>query len=86
MPCVGLGMEVGGAGETLSRGLDPPEPLWKMVREAVPLLMERTKTCFNHDGIFYSETMHPWGLNKQGDFGYGNARPHLLTKKKCGES
>jgi alpha-L-fucosidase 2 len=51
---------------------DQMEPLWKMYREAVPLLKERTKTYFNHDGIFCSETMHPWGLNKQGDFGYDN--------------
>jgi len=52
---------------------DQMEPLWKMYRDAVPLLKERTKTYLNHDGIFCSETMHPWGLNKQGDFGYDNA-------------
>jgi len=51
---------------------DQMEPLWKMYREALPLLKERTKTYFNHDGIFCSETMHPWGLNKQGDFGNNN--------------
>jgi hypothetical protein len=51
---------------------DQMEPLWKMYREAVPLLQERTKTYFKHDGIFCSETMHPWGLNKQGDFGNNN--------------
>ena len=51
---------------------DQMEPLWKMYREAVPLLKERTKTYFNHDGIYCSETMHPWGLNKQGDFGNNN--------------
>jgi hypothetical protein len=48
------------------------EPLWKMYREALPLLKERTKTYFHHDGIFCSETMYPWGLNKQGDFGNNN--------------
>jgi hypothetical protein len=48
------------------------EPLWKMYREALPLLKERTKTYFHHDGIYCSETMHPWGLNKQGDFGNNN--------------
>lgn len=52
---------------------DQMEPLWKMYRDAVPVLKERTKTYFNHDGIFCSETMHPWGLNKQGDFGNNNA-------------
>ena len=51
---------------------DQMEPLWKMYREAVPLLKERTKTYFKHDGIYCSETMHPWGLNKLGDFGNNN--------------
>jgi hypothetical protein len=51
---------------------DQMESLWKMYREAVPLLKERTKTYFKHDGIYCSETMHPWGLNKLGDFGYNN--------------
>lgn len=48
------------------------EPLWKMYRDAVPLLKERTKTYFNHDGFYCSETMHPWGLNREGDFGHNN--------------
>ena len=51
---------------------DQMEPLWKMYREAVPLLKERTKTYFNHDGIYCSETMHLWGLNRQSDFGKNN--------------
>ena len=51
---------------------DQMEPLWKMYRDAVPLLMERTKTYFNHEGIFCSETMLPWGLNKLSDFGKHN--------------
>jgi len=51
---------------------DQMEPLWKMYREAMPVLKERTKTYFNHDGIYCSETMHPWGLNRQSDFGKNN--------------
>ncbi|MEY3897811.1 MAG: hypothetical protein RLZZ214_3332, partial [Verrucomicrobiota bacterium] len=51
---------------------DQMRPLWKMYRDAVPLLKERTRSYFNHDGIFCSETMHPWGLNAQHDFGHGN--------------
>ena len=54
---------------------DQMAPLWKMYREAVPLLKNRTRAYFNHDGIFCSETMHLWGLNSQGDFGYGNKDP-----------
>lgn len=48
------------------------EPLWKMYRDAVPLLKDRTRSYFDHDGIYYSETMHPWGLNPNHDFGQGN--------------
>jgi hypothetical protein len=55
-----------------SGDLDHMEPLWKMYRDAVPLLKARTLKYFNHEGIFYSETMYPWGLNRQIDFGIGN--------------
>lgn len=51
---------------------DQMEALWKMYREAVQLLKDRTRSYFNHDGIYYSETMHPWGLNPNHDFGIGN--------------
>lgn len=51
---------------------DQMAPLWKMYRDAVPLLKDRTRTYFNHDGIFYSETIYSWGLNRQQDFGKGN--------------
>jgi hypothetical protein len=55
---------------------DQMEPLWKMYRDAMPLLKERTKSYFNHEGAFCSETMHLWGLNAQNDFGYGNKGPY----------
>jgi Domain of unknown function (DUF5703)/Concanavalin A-like lectin/glucanases superfamily len=55
---------------------DQMESLWKMYRDAVPLLKERTRSYFNHDGIFCSETMYHWGLNAQHDFGYGNKGPY----------
>lgn len=51
---------------------DQMAPLFKMYRDAVPLLKERTRTYFGHDGIFCSETMYLWGLNRQNDFGTGN--------------
>jgi hypothetical protein len=51
---------------------DQMTPLWNMYRNAVPLLKERTRTYFNHDGIFCSETIYPWGLNRNHDFGIGN--------------
>jgi alpha-L-fucosidase 2 len=52
-----------------SGDLDQMEPLWKMYRDALPLLKDRTQTYFKHDGIFCSETMHFWGLNPISDFG-----------------
>ena len=58
---------------------DQMKPLWKMYRDAVPLLKERTRSYFNHDGIFCSETMYPWGLNAQHDFGHGNKGPYPVN-------
>lgn len=51
---------------------DHMEAFWKMYRDAVPLLKDRTQTYFDHEGIFCSETMYPWGLNRDHDFGKGN--------------
>jgi alpha-L-fucosidase 2 len=51
---------------------DQMVPLWNMYRDAVPLLKDRTQSYFNHEGVFFSETMHPWGLNPNHDFGFGN--------------
>ena len=52
--------------------LEQMEPLWKMYRDALPLLKERTRAYFNHEGIFCSETIYFWGLNRNEDFGIGN--------------
>jgi hypothetical protein len=51
---------------------DQMKPLFEMYRDALPLLKERTRTYFGHDGIFCSETMYLWGLNREHDFGAGN--------------
>lgn len=52
------------------------EPLWRMYREAVPLLKARTLSYFNHGGMHCSETMFKWGLPPQYDYGYGNPGPY----------
>jgi hypothetical protein len=52
--------------------LEQMEPLWKMYRDALPLLKERTRAYFGHEGIYGSETIYFWGLNRNGDFGIGN--------------
>ncbi|MDG1241614.1 MAG: DUF5703 domain-containing protein [Opitutae bacterium] len=51
---------------------DQMAPLFEMYRKALPLLKDRTQTYFNHDGIFCSETIYFWGLNREHDFGAGN--------------
>ena len=55
-----------------SGDFDQMEALWEMYRDALPLLKDRTHSYFKHDGIFCSETMQFWGLNKSGDFGRNN--------------
>lgn len=51
---------------------DQMTPLFDMYRKALPLLKERTRTYFNHAGIFCSETIYFWGLNREHCFGIGN--------------
>jgi len=51
---------------------DQMEPFWKMYRDALPLLKERTRKYFDHAGIFCSETMYFWGTFGNIDFGWGN--------------
>lgn len=58
---------------------DQMKPLWKMYLDAVPLLKDRTRSYFKHDGIFCSETMYLWGLNAQHDFGTGNKGPYPVN-------
>jgi hypothetical protein len=47
-------------------------PLFEMYREMLPLLRERTQHYFKHEGVYFPETLHPWGLNPNRDFGIGN--------------
>ena len=47
-------------------------PLFRMYRDMLPLMRERTRHYFRHDGVFFSETMHSWGLQRNNDFGVDN--------------
>jgi alpha-L-fucosidase 2 len=47
-------------------------PLFTMYRDMLPLLKERTRRYFGHEGVFFSETTHIWGLNRNECFGRGN--------------
>ena len=47
---------------------DMMQPLFKMYRDALPLLRERTRHYFKHDGVFFTETLMLWGLDKCDDY------------------
>jgi hypothetical protein len=51
---------------------DQMPPLFGMYRNMLPLLKERTRRYFGHEGVFFSETTHLWGLNRNEDFGRNN--------------
>jgi len=59
-----------------SGDFDQMEPFWKMYRDALPLLKDRVKKYYNHDGIFCSETMYFWGTYANTDFGWKNKGLH----------
>ncbi|MBT3192236.1 MAG: hypothetical protein HN341_06745 [Verrucomicrobia bacterium] len=57
-----------------SGDFDQMEPFWKMYRNALPLLKDRIKKYYDHDGIYCSETMYFWGTFNNANFGWGNKR------------
>jgi alpha-L-fucosidase 2 len=55
-----------------SGDFDQMVPLFNMYRNMLPLLKERTRRYFGHDGVYFSETTQMWGLNRETDFGKNN--------------
>ena len=55
-----------------SGDFDQMAPLFTMYRNMLPLLKERTRRYFGHEGVFFSETTQIWGLNRDCDFGKNN--------------
>ena len=47
-------------------------PLFAMYRNMLPLLKERARRYFGHDGVHFSETTEIWGLNRDVCFGKNN--------------
>ena len=47
-------------------------PFFKMYADALPLMKDRTKLYFEHEGAAFPETIHFWGLPNNNDFGWGN--------------
>jgi len=58
---------------------DQMEPLWRMYRDALPLLEDRTRKYYDHEGIFCSETMYFWGTYGNTDYGWGNKQVHTTN-------
>ncbi|MCX6998126.1 MAG: DUF5703 domain-containing protein [Kiritimatiellaeota bacterium] len=58
---------------------DQMEPFWRMYRDDLPLLKDRTRKYYDHDGIFCSETMYFWGTYGNTDFGWGNKGVHTTN-------
>ncbi|MEI8045653.1 MAG: hypothetical protein WCL11_29870, partial [Verrucomicrobiota bacterium] len=60
-----------------SGDFDQMAPLFTMYRNMVPLLKERTRRCFGHEGVFFSETTELWGLYRAWDFSEGKDNPNF---------
>jgi alpha-L-fucosidase 2 len=55
-----------------SGDFDLMKPFFKMYLDALPFALDRTMIYYNHNGAFFPETMHFWGVYSNTDFGWGN--------------
>ena len=55
-----------------SGDFDMMQPLFSMYRSVVPMAQKRTQLYYNHEGVFFPETMYPWGTYSNDD--YSSAR------------
>ena len=55
-------------------------PWFNMYVQALPLVKDRTRLYFHHDGGAFAETMYFWGLPNVNDFGWNNAGPELQSE------
>jgi len=63
-----------------SGDFDLMQPLFSMYRDALPLARERTKTWYDHEGVFFPETMHFWGMHCNSNYGWDRTgKPDGLT-------
>ena len=53
-----------------SGDFDLMRPLFRMYAEALPLARERTREWFEHEGVFFPETMYFWGMYCNHDYGW----------------
>lgn len=50
-------------------------PLFSMYRAMVPMATERTKIYYKHEGIFFPETLYPWGVYPNDEYGWAHNGP-----------
>jgi alpha-L-fucosidase 2 len=55
-------------------------PWFNMYVQALPLVKDRTKLYFHHDGGAFIETIYFWGLPNVNDFGWNNPGPELQSE------
>jgi alpha-L-fucosidase 2 len=55
------------------------EALWNTYVGMVPLLTDRTRSYFDHDGVYYGETIYFWGPYANADFGGSKQRDGSKT-------
>lgn len=55
-------------------------PWFKMYVDALPLIKDRTRQYFNHDGGAFIETISFWGLPNMMDYGWKNPGPELESR------
>ncbi|MCY2931719.1 MAG: DUF5703 domain-containing protein [Planctomycetota bacterium] len=58
---------------------DLMEPFFRMYSRALPLLKQRTKAYFNHEGAYCGETMHFWGTYCIMDWGAWNGTGNVVA-------
>jgi hypothetical protein len=55
-------------------------PWFNMYVQALPLVKDRTRLYFHHDGGAFVETIYFWGLPNVNDFGWNNPGPELQSE------
>ncbi|HEX4644962.1 MAG TPA: DUF5703 domain-containing protein, partial [Verrucomicrobiae bacterium] len=55
-------------------------PWFNMYVQALPLVKDRTRAYFHHDGGAFVETIYFWGLPNVNDFGWDNPGPELQSQ------
>ena len=55
------------------------QPFFAMYRDILPLAERRTRIYYGHEGVFFPETMHFWGVYHNSNYGWGQKKELGLT-------